>query len=129
MWCAFSVVGLIAMASLRSQVMGFMNSAFGVLDHHYNFTAYLCKHINLNFGSLSSSRPGKVSRILNLILVLDSRTPEMVLFHDAFIALKARCSRTVNCSPDEYVLGGERQLFQAYIQPIPCQLIPISYHT
>jgi hypothetical protein len=40
----------------------------------------------------------------------------MVLFHDAFVALKARCPLTVNCSPDDYILGGERQLLQAYVQ-------------
>lgn len=41
----------------------------------------------------------------------------MVLFHDTFVALKARCPLTVNCSPDDFVLGGERQLLQAYVEP------------
>jgi len=41
----------------------------------------------------------------------------MVLFHDTFVALKARCPLTVNCSPDDYVLGRERLLLQEYVQP------------
>jgi len=72
MWYAFSVVGLIAMASLHIQAMEFMNFVFGVLGHHYNLTACLCKRTNQNFGSLSSSRPGKVSRMRDLILILNS---------------------------------------------------------
>jgi hypothetical protein len=42
----------------------------------------------------------------------------MVLFHNTFVALKARCPLTVNCSPDDFVLGGERQLLQEYMQSL-----------
>lgn len=43
---------------------------------------------------------------------------EMVLFHHTFVALKARCPWTVACSPDDFVLGGERKLFQEYYSPL-----------
>lgn len=39
---------------------------------------------------------------------------EMVLFHAAFVALKARCPLTVNVNPDDYRLTGEKRLFQGY---------------
>lgn len=61
MWCAFSVVGLIAMVFQHIRVMEFTNSAFVVLDPHYNLTVCLCKHACLSFGSPSSLRLGKVS--------------------------------------------------------------------
>jgi hypothetical protein len=38
----------------------------------------------------------------------------MVLFHDAFVALKARCPLTIACSPDDFALGGEKKWFQEY---------------
>lgn len=41
---------------------------------------------------------------------------EMALFHDSFVALKSRCPLTVACSPDDYILGGERKLFQEYVR-------------
>ena len=40
---------------------------------------------------------------------------EMVLFHDAFVALKSRSPLTVNCSPDDFILGKERKLLQEYV--------------
>ncbi|CAG8958513.1 hypothetical protein HYFRA_00009828 [Hymenoscyphus fraxineus] len=39
----------------------------------------------------------------------------MVLFHSAFLALKARCPLTVRINPDEYKLSGEIVLFQGKI--------------
>ncbi|TVY60821.1 hypothetical protein LSUE1_G007002 [Lachnellula suecica] len=39
----------------------------------------------------------------------------MVLFHSAFVALKARCPLTININPDDYVLAGEETLFRAQI--------------
>jgi hypothetical protein len=41
-------------------------------------------------------------------------TAEMVLFHDAFVALKARSTKTISCSLTEFVLGGEKRIFQEY---------------
>jgi len=41
---------------------------------------------------------------------------KMVLFHSTFVALKARCPLTRGLKPEEYVLGGERKLFQAHIK-------------
>ena len=45
-------------------------------------------------------------------------TSEMVLFHNTFVALKARCPLTVNCSPNDFVLSKERQLLQEYMQSL-----------
>jgi hypothetical protein len=39
----------------------------------------------------------------------------MVLFHCAFVALKARCPFTITVHPNDYRLSGERRLFQAQI--------------
>lgn len=39
----------------------------------------------------------------------------MVLFHSAFVALKARCPYTININPDDYALAGEKVLFRAQI--------------
>ncbi|TVY50806.1 hypothetical protein LCER1_G005943 [Lachnellula cervina] len=39
----------------------------------------------------------------------------MVLFHAAFVALKARCPLTININPDDYSLAGEKILFRAQI--------------
>ncbi|TVY41725.1 hypothetical protein LSUB1_G001657 [Lachnellula subtilissima] len=39
----------------------------------------------------------------------------MVLFHAAFVALKARCPLTININPDDYSLAGEQILFRAQI--------------
>jgi len=40
---------------------------------------------------------------------------KMVLFHDTFVALKARCPLTLACDPEEFVLGHEKKLFQGRI--------------
>ena len=37
---------------------------------------------------------------------------EMVLFHEAFVALKARCPLTLEVYPDDYRIAGEKKLFQ-----------------
>ena len=42
-------------------------------------------------------------------------TAEMVLFHSAFVALKARCPLTIKPHPDDYKLAGEKKLFQGYV--------------
>ncbi|KAH8652804.1 hypothetical protein BGZ60DRAFT_533663 [Tricladium varicosporioides] len=39
----------------------------------------------------------------------------MVLFHQSFVALKARCPLTINVNPDDYTLSGEKVLFRAQI--------------
>ncbi|TVY46216.1 hypothetical protein LOCC1_G002527 [Lachnellula occidentalis] len=39
----------------------------------------------------------------------------MVLFHAAFVALKARCPLTININPEDYSLAGEQILFRAQI--------------
>ncbi|TVY93888.1 hypothetical protein LAWI1_G000531 [Lachnellula willkommii] len=39
----------------------------------------------------------------------------MVLFHAAFVALKARCPLTININPEDYSLAGENILFRAQI--------------
>jgi len=39
----------------------------------------------------------------------------MVLFHAAFVALKARCPLTISINPDDYSLAGERTLFRGQI--------------
>jgi len=39
---------------------------------------------------------------------------EMVLFHAAFGALKARCPMTINLTTDDLVLAGETKRFQGY---------------
>lgn len=40
---------------------------------------------------------------------------EMVLFHSAFVSLKARCPLTVDINPQDFQLAGERKLFQGYL--------------
>jgi hypothetical protein len=47
------------------------------------------------------------SILLNLFI-------EMVLFHAAFGALKARCPMTINHTSDDLVLAGETRRFQGY---------------
>lgn len=39
----------------------------------------------------------------------------MVLFHAAFVALKARCLLTVRINPDDYKLSGEVVKFKGYV--------------
>jgi hypothetical protein len=47
----------------------------------------------------------------------------MVLFHCAFVALKARCPLTINVNPDDYKLAGEDRLFHGYTRtPIPLRM-------
>lgn len=41
--------------------------------------------------------------------------PGMAIFHDAFVAFKARCPLTANINPDDFVLGGQKKLFQGYV--------------
>jgi hypothetical protein len=54
---------------------------------------------------------------------------EMVLFHEAFVALKARCPRTINVNPDDYRLAGEKRLFQGYpLTPLLCISIRWTKH-
>jgi hypothetical protein len=43
------------------------------------------------------------------------RDIEMVLFHSAFGALKSRSPLTINITPDDVVLAGEKRLFQGYL--------------
>jgi hypothetical protein len=40
---------------------------------------------------------------------------EMVLFHSAFGALKARCPLTLEVYPDDVCLAGEKRLFVGYV--------------
>jgi hypothetical protein len=39
----------------------------------------------------------------------------MVLFHAAFVALKARCPLTININLDDYSLAGEKTLFRGCV--------------
>lgn len=43
----------------------------------------------------------------------------MVLFHSAFVALKARCHLTVKPNPDDYKLSGEVVKFKGCVAPLP----------
>ena len=39
----------------------------------------------------------------------------MVLFHESFVALKARCPFTLAVNNDDYRLAGENILFKGYV--------------
>ena len=49
------------------------------------------------------------------------RSTEMVLFHSAFVASKARCPRTQEIKSEEYRLDGERKLFQGSVTTSFCR--------
>jgi hypothetical protein len=109
----FSAGGLIAKTFLNTQAMASMNSALDDEAPRCCLSGSLSKHKPLRLGWLSSSRRGKVSNhscCPNQGLTND--VTEMVLVHDAFVALKSRCPLTVACSPEDYILGAERKLLQ-----------------
>ena len=49
---------------------------------------------------------------------------ELVIFHAAFVALKARCPLTISVNPDDYRLAGEDKLFSAYAPPSSPSSLP-----
>jgi len=51
----------------------------------------------------------------------------MVLFHAAFVALKARCPLTIGIHPEDYELAGEEILFRGYVSFLPSFLYLISF--
>jgi hypothetical protein len=113
----FSVGGSIVKESLNIQAMVSMSSALDDVVPRYCLTGFLSRRGLQRFGWLSSSRRGKVSdRSCCQKEGLANNMTEMALFHDSFVALKARCPFTLACDPDDYILGGERKLFQEYVR-------------
>jgi hypothetical protein len=47
-----------------------------------------------------------------IYLVFADYYVEMVLFHESFVALKARCPITTGVDRDDYHLDGEKRLFK-----------------
>ena len=87
-----------------------------VLDEkarHYSSADGATTELIPRYGWHYSSRHSKVPQPrFSIFRILVDVVLEMVLFHAAFVALKARCPLTVKVPSDDYKLAGEKLLFQ-----------------